>query len=487
MPDITLQQSQRAQLSVQQILSSQLLQLPLQQLEQRIYDELQENPMLELVEEKDSSVAEQGDDDPDAEAIPGEMFDSVERFEPSSSSSEHTRDEKSKEQDVSLPNFTVDRTPRDNFVQAVQHDSFEEGMLRELALKEGIGPHQLLIASEILGNLDEDGYLHDAPAMVQESLQANHGIDADDGEVIEMMHVIQRMDPPGIAVSDLRERLLVQLDVSTGGERSPAARNAATVLEEHFDDLLNNRHDKIVRRLHLTPAQLEEAVGVITSLDPHPFSAETGSGGYIVPDFIVTYEQGRLVAVLNDRSNLSVQVSDAYRDVLKNRSVPKQDRQFVRQKLNRAKEFSSAIAQRRHTLLKVIEALMQFQYGFFVAGPEKIVPLVMKDVAEKTGFDLSTISRAVNGKYVQTRFGTFELKYFFSGGMTTGEGEEMSTRIIKQHLKEMIEAEDSRKPLSDDRLAGMLEKKGIRIARRTVAKYREQMQIPVARLRKKIF
>lgn len=489
MPDFKLQQSQRAQLSAQQILSSQLLQLPLLNLEQRIYDELQENPLLELIEEKNESVDETGEqsgddgDDGDGEG----MFDSVDRFD-ARDEKPPEKNEQPKESQEGVLHFTVDTTPKENFIQAIQQDSFEERMLKDLSLREEIGSTELLIASEILGNLDDDGYLQDGLDIVGDGLLTNHGVDVEPRDIQRVQHIIQRMDPPGIAVASLRERLLVQLELKQAAAGSGgAAIIAKKLLDSYFDDFLNNRYEKIIKRMQIRPEQLEAAIKEIAALDPHPFVVYQDTGDYIMPDFIVTYENGRLTAALNDRSNLSVQVSDAYRDVLKNRKIPRGDKQFVRQKLNRAKEFASAIEQRRHTLLSVIGALMQFQYEFFVSGPSMLVPLGMKDVAEKSGFDLSTISRAVNGKYVQTRFGTFELKYFFSGGTTTDEGEELSTKIVKQYLQEMVSAEDSKKPLSDDRLAQMLEEKGIRIARRTVAKYREQMQIPVARLRKKIF
>ena len=483
MPDIKLQQSQRAQLSFQQILSSQLLQLPLLHLEQRIYDELQENPMLELVEEKSESVDDSGgksDEEPDED-----MFGSVERFEGEFTVAGET--EKGKKDDAEgLLQFTFDNRPKESFIQAVQQDSCEEKLLKDLSLQEDIGTRELLIASEILGNLDDDGYLEDELAVVIEGLERN-GMEVEKREVKAVLKKICCLDPPGIAVRDLQERLLIQLEIKAAKNNSGAYQLASRILTNHYSDFLNNRYERILKRMQIRPDQLESAIDIIATLDPHPFVAAGSGGEYIVPDFIVTYEGGRLTAVLNDRSKMSVQVSEAYQDAMKKRDVPAEDRKFMRQKLNRAKEFTSAIAMRRNTLIKVIESLMSFQYDFFVTGPEKLVPLVMKDVAEKTGFDLSTISRAVNGKYVQTRFGTYELKYFFSGSLPTEEGEGLSTKIIKQYIQELVDAEDSAKPLNDDRLAGMLEEKGIKIARRTVAKYREQMQIPVARLRKKIF
>ena len=481
MPDMKLRQSQRAQLSSQQIMTSQLLQLPLLHLEQRIYDELQDNPMLELEERKDESIDDSGAESHE-EGEEG-LFDSVERFEKDRSDE---IDKTKKDDSDGVMQFTIDNRPRESFIQVVQQDSCEEKLLKDLSLQEEVGARELLIASEILGNLDDDGYLREELSVVVDGLEQND-IEASEKEVAGILEKIRYLDPPGIAVRDLQERLFVQLQAKTGGRLTTQEAAARTILEEHYDDFLNNRYERILKRMQINSAELESAIAVISTLDPHPFTAGVGADEYIVPDFIVTYENGRLTAVLNDRSNMSVQVSGEYQDVLKNKSVPVEDRKYMRQKLNRAKEFASAIAQRRNTLIKVIEALMQFQYDFFVTGPEKLVPLVMKDVAEKTGFDLSTISRAVNGKYVQTRFGAFELKYFFSGSLPTEEGEDLSTKIIKQYIREMIEEEDPTKPLNDDRLAGALEEKGVKIARRTVAKYREQMQIPVARLRKKIF
>lgn len=483
MPDIKLRQSQRAQLSSQQIITSQLLQLPLLHLEQRIYDELQENPMLELEEEKNESV-----DDSDEKGDDGQkddMFDSVDRFEGDAAKASET-DTMKKDDSEGVMQFTIDNRPKESFIQAVQHDSCEEKLLKDLSLQEDVGAKELLVASEILGNLNDDGYLQDDLSVVVEGLERD-GVEVTERKVKAVLNKILYLDPPGIAVRDLQERLLVQLEAKAGNDKTAPFRLASRILTNHYDDFLNNRYERILKRMQIRPDQFESAIAIISTLDPHPFVPRVGADEYIMPDFIVTYENGRLTATLNDRSNMSIHVSGEYQDVLKSKSVPPEDRKYMRQKLNRAKEFASAIAMRRNTLIKVIEALMKFQYDFFVSGPEKLVPLVMKDVAEKTGFDLSTISRAVNGKYVQTRFGTFELKYFFSGSLSTEEGEELSTKIIKQYIRELIDGEDSAKPLNDDKLAKMLEEKGIKIARRTVAKYREQMQIPVARLRKKIF
>jgi len=485
MAEMRLQQRQTAQLSAQQVMTSQLLQLPLTQLEQRIYDEVQDNPMLELVEERrpDDGMAGAART---ASGDSAEMFDSVARFERSSM--------KVRADGGNRETVSVGRTGgggassggEERFFQAVQHDTFHERLLRDLSLQEEIGEREVLIAAEILGNLDSDGYLTEALEVIIDGLR-QAGIDASLEEVREIQRKIWYLDPPGVAVSNLRERLLVELSVCEREHDSAAVKVARKILQEAFDDFMNKRFDRLLKKLNLEKRQLEAAIGVITSLDPHPGDVFVDEGGhYISPDFVVTYENGALTAVLNDRSSLSVRVSDEYREVLSKRKVPKEDRQFMRQKLQRAGEFAAALQIRRQTLLKVMEALLVAQAKFFIDGPRYLQPLVMKTIAEESGYDISTISRAVNGKYVQTRFGVFELKYFFSSALSTGEGEETSSRIIKQQLRELIEAENSAEPLSDERLGELLGEKGVKIARRTVAKYREQMQIPVARLRKKI-
>jgi RNA polymerase sigma-54 factor len=485
MAEIRLQHKQTAQLSAQQVISSQLLQLPLVQLEQRIYDEVQENPMLEIVEERHPG---DGIYTPEAASRPAdtqEMFDSVSRFDRTSMKDRSEGAPKSGESEGRL-HFTSGGSSEDRFFQAVQHDTFHEELLRELSLQDGIDRREVLIAAEILGNLDDDGYMTEEPDIIVDGLE-QAGILTDEDEVLAIQRRIWYLDPPGIAVGTLRDRFLVQLSVFGNRHDAASVRVARMILEEAFDDFLNKRFDKILKRLSIDRTQFERATSIITTLDPHPAGVFVDEGGhYISPDFIVTYENGELTAVLNDKSSLSVKVTDTYREALSNRKTAREDKQFMRQKLLRANEFATALQIRRQTLLKVMESLLETQGRFFIDGPRYLQPLIMKTVAERTELDISTISRAVNGKYVQTRYGVFELKYFFSGSLATDDGEELSSRIIKQQLRELIEAESPGVPLSDDRLAELLSEKGVRIARRTVAKYREQMQIPVARLRKKI-
>lgn len=484
MPEIKLQQRQKALLSAQQILSSQLLQLPLLNLEQRIYDELQENPMLELAgEQKDTAGDITTDDDSSSD---DDMPDSIERFS-KSSLKEPLQASREKESTDGRLNFTYENAPQERFFQAVQHDSFDEQLLRQLALQEGVGEREVLIAIEILGNLDPDGYLTEETDVILSGLERS-GLEVEEEEVERILRKIRFLDPPGIGVRDLRERLLVQLKLRESSCEPAAYGAACTILAGFYDDFLHKRYDRLLKKLDISRTLLDGAVQLITSLDPHPVEVFHDEGGhYITPDFIVTYENGELTAVLNDRSSLSIKVTEQYQGILKNRKAPKDEKQFIRFNLMRANDFAAALAIRRQTLLKVIESLMKAQYAFFVSGPEHLVPLGMKAIAGDTGLDISTISRAVNGKYVQTRFGVFELKYFFSSSISTDEGDDMSSKIIRQHIAELVKGEESLQPLSDDVITGILREKGINIARRTVAKYREQMQIPVARLRKKIF
>jgi RNA polymerase sigma-54 factor len=483
MPGIKLQQKQKTQLSAQQILGSQLLQLPMLSLEQRIYEELQENPLLEFDEERKDSV-----DDAAAEARHqenGDMFDSLDRFRKSSLSERSDSPAVAGEYDGRM-SFTHDSAPKERFFQAVQHDSFHETLLRQLVLQEGMGRREVRIAMEILGNLDSDGYLTERDDVIISSLELE-GYEVSRKELESIIRKIRFLDPPGIAARNLRERLIVQLQSAEARYQGKTYETASLILREHFDDFLHRRFERILKKLGEPPEKIEAAISAITALDPHPGIFHDEGGHYVNPDFIVTYENGELTAVLNDRSSMSVKVSDRYHEHLKNRKGQKEEKQFIRQNLQKANEFISAIETRRRTLMKVIEALMKRQYDFFIHGAGRLVPLGMKTIAADTGLDISTISRAVNGKYVQTRFGVFELKYFFSGGLATEEGEDLSSKIIRQYIAEMVGGEDSSNPLSDESLTELLVRKGVNIARRTVAKYREQMHIPVARLRKKIF
>jgi len=486
MSEFKLQQKQKLQLSFQQILSSQLLQLPMQNLEQRIYEEVQDNPLLELVEAVEPATERISELSSSAENSTGDdMFDSVERFS-KSSLKERSTTSSSNESSEGRLNFTNESPAKEHFFQAIQYDSFHETLLKQLVLHEDVREREINIAIEILGNLDDDGYFTETTQVILNSLHRQDLLVTED-EVQRVLHKIQFLDPPGVAVRDLRERLMVQLQVADSHGDDRTHELAMRILNDYFDDFLHHRFELLLKKLGAPKERVEAAVSAIIALDPHPGIFQDEGGHYINPDFVVTYENGELIASLNDRSALSVKVSEQYLELLKNRKAPKEEKQFIRQNMQRAQEFTSALAIRRQTLLKVIEALLKHQYAFFIDGPEQITPLGMKTIAAETGLDISTISRAVNGKYVQTRFGVFELKYFFSSALSTEDGDDMSSKIIRHSIAEMVKEEDASHPLSDDALAEMLVQRGVHIARRTVAKYREQMQIPVARLRKKIF
>ncbi|MEI6847507.1 MAG: RNA polymerase factor sigma-54 [Chlorobiaceae bacterium] len=480
MSGIKLQQKQTALLSAQQILSSQLLQLPLLTLEERIYEELQENPLLELVEERKDSV----DSVPDSMAQSDEnMFDSVDRFSKSLLKQRSDLPYSSTERGG---NVTYKSGSKEPFFQAVQHDSFHEMLLKQLVLCEGIGKREGRIALEILGNLDGDGYFTEEYEIVINGLKLE-GLDVSTTELETVLRKIQFLDPPGVATKDLRERLFVQLRVGESRYQPETYATALKILFDHFDDFLHRRFERILKHMGTSSELLESAFLALAGLEPHPCIFQDDGSHYIIPDFLVTYENGALTAVLNDVSTLSVMVTERYKELLKERKLLKEEKKFIRQNLQRANEFTSAIETRRQTLLKVIQALMVRQYEFFIFGPERVVPLGMKTLASDTGLDISTISRAVNGKYVQTCYGVFELKYFFGGGLLTESGDDLSSKTIRQYIAEMVREEKPENPLSDESITELLMKKGIHIARRTVAKYREQMQIPVGRLRKKIF
>ncbi len=440
-------------------------------------------PLLELVEEPGESSID-GAVERDRSAG-DDMFDSVDRFS-KSSLKERSEAPPSGETSEGRLNFTHESPSKERFFQAVQHDSFHEMLLKQLALHDDVGEREVNIAIEILGNLDGDGYLIEVSGVIVDSLHLQ-GLDVSESELEVVLRKIYYLDPPGVAVRNLRERLMVQLEVAADRDHSKTLELATRILRDYFDDFLHRRFELLLKKLGEAKERIEEAVSAIIALDPHPGIFQDEGGHYITPDFVVTYENGELTAALNDRSSLSVKVTDRYQELLKNRKAPKEEKQFIRKNLQRAHEFTNAIETRRQTLLKVIEALMKQQYAFFISGPEYVVPLGMKTVAAETGLDISTISRAVNGKYVQTRFGLFELKYFFSVGLSTEEGDDLSSKIIRQYIAGMVRDEEPEHPWSDDSLAEMLIKRGVHIARRTVAKYREQMQIPVARLRKKIF
>jgi RNA polymerase sigma-54 factor len=348
----------------------------------------------------------------------------------------------------------------------------------------------------MLGNIDEDGYLRrDLPNIVDD-LAFLQNVSTNEAELEEVLHIIQDLDPPGVGARSLRESLLIQLAIKD--RTQPSVRNAYIVVDQYFDEFSKRHYDKITARMGISENDLKLAIDEILKLNPKPGSffsdSFTKTSQQIIPDFILELSEEGFDLHLNSRNLPDVRLNPGYNEMLqsyiRNKDQKKEMKDailFVKQKIDSAKWFIDAIKQRQNTLLLTMNAILEYQKDYFTDGDEtKLKPMILKDVAEMTGLNISTVSRVANSKYIQTHFGIFPLKFFFSEGLQTDTGEEVSTREIKRILQDCIENEEKRRPLTDERLTDILQEKGYQIARRTVAKYREQLNIPVARLRREI-
>ena len=478
----TLQQKLLQKLSPLQIQVIKLLEIPTMQLEQRIKQELEENPVLEF---------EQSPPDPDSD-------------EQEAPEVEVEKDEMSIDDYLQNDDIPAYKLQERNYSKDDKHEdipfsngtTFHEHLESQLGLRV-LDERQLVIAEYIIGNIDEDGYLRREVDEIIDDIAFAQNIEIDEKEALDILEIVQDFDPPGVAARDLQECLLLQ--IKRKDLTNPVVENAYNVIKHHFEEFTRKHFDKILKRLHLEEPDLKEAMEEILKLNPKPGSSYsnplTKTVQHIIPDFILEIEDERLKLSLNSRNIPELRISHTYSDMLesynsnkKNHSKEQKDAvMFVKQKLDSAKWFIDAIKQRQNTLMLVMNAILEYQSEYFLEGDEtKLKPMILKDIAEKTNLDISTISRVSNSKYIQTHFGIFPLKYFFSEGMQTDTGEEVSTREIKKILEECVTNEDKRKPLTDDQLASILKEKSYNIARRTVAKYREQLNIPVARLRKEI-
>ncbi|HYD20854.1 MAG TPA: RNA polymerase factor sigma-54, partial [Flavipsychrobacter sp.] len=371
--------------------------------------------------------------------------------------------------------------------------SFHEHLLGQLSLLELDGDRRK-IAEQIIGSIDEDGYLRREPSAIVDDLAFGQNIGTDLEEVNQIIHDIQQFDPPGVCAWTLQECLLLQL------KRMPQnkeVKNAIEIIDDHFNEFIKKHYDKIQRQLGLNAEDFKDVIGIIIKLNPKPgsaFAVLNKAESYVIPDFFVFNNNGKLELSLNSKNAPELRVSEGYKEMMRayDRSDKKDKRQkealiFIKQKLDAAKWFIDAIKQRQHTLLHTMQAIMDFQREFFLSGDDtSLKPMILKDIAQMTMLDVSTVSRVANSKFVQTEFGTYKLKYFFSEALQTDSGEEVSTREVKSILSDIIGGENKKKPYSDEKLTDMLVEKGYNIARRTVAKYREQLNIPVARLRKEL-
>ncbi len=503
----SLQQRQLQRLSPQQIQLMKLLQIPSAQIEQRVKEEMEENPALEMnadLLDSDTSSDDFNDEflqgtQEEEEAIP------VDEFEMSNEDlNEYNYDE-----DV------ADYKTKDDYYPELDNDivvpikaevSLNEQLMNQLSML-ALDESSYKIAEQIIGSLEDDGYLRRALRSIADDLAFKQSMWVEEKEIEIVLKQVQQFDPAGIAARDLQECLLLQLKrkqsdarLIEGAEQAHSTSNiklAIAVIEKYFEEFTRKHYDKIQKSLHLNDSEIKEVLHQILNLNPKPGADTTEqhkSEMYIIPDFTVVINNGIVELSLNSRNAPPLIISDDYKMMLKEyERGKKQDKSqkeavfFIKQKIDAAKWFIEMIQQRQHTLLMTMKAIMAHQQGFFATGDTtQLRPMILKDIATVTGLDVSTVSRVANSKYVQTEFGTYLLKYFFSESLTTDSGEEVSTKEVKAILLEMIQQEDKHKPLSDDELTFQLQQKGYNIARRTVAKYRELLNIPVARLRKEL-
>jgi RNA polymerase sigma-54 factor len=529
MQRLDMKQLLSQKLSPQQIQFIKLLQIPTAELEARIKEELEANPALEEgdddaddiedQERDDSDDSDEDFDDPDAEFdnpdnTLDEDFDSNDQGEEQSEIELPTKDEplevKESESadDLDLSDYLNDDEIAGYKMQgdgpgededdremplADTGGSLIDSLLDQLGFAD-LDEKQEAIGRQLIGSIDNDGYIRRDLSAIANDLAFAQNIEASVPEIEGVLRLVQSLDPAGIAARDLQECLLLQLERRHQDENT---EHAERILSETFDEFTKKHYQRIQQRLDLEDDELKEAIALILKLNPKPGgSGPVGSGKvqYIIPDFILTNDNGILNLTLNSRNAPDLRVSPAYTDMFRAYDKgSKQDKKlkeavtFVKQKLDSAKWFIDAIRQRQNTLLRTMDSIVRYQREFFIEGDEsKLRPMILKDIAQEIGMDISTISRVANSKSVQTEFGIYPLKYFFSEGIATDSGEDASSREVKHILKEIIEGEKKDRPLSDDKLEKMLNARGYNIARRTVAKYREQLNIPVARLRKEL-
>jgi len=491
-----LQQKLLQKLSPQQIQLMKLLQVPTANLEERIKEEMEENPALEQEEENHDDHEEAKDEFTDSGEENFEEPDGSENdYDDNIDISEYVKEGDDDIADYKMrdDNYGSDEDDKKT-IPFKTETSFYETLLDQLGLLK-LDEKEQKIAEQIVGSIDEDGYLRRETTAIVDDLAFRQNVMTSEEQVESLIKRIQHFDPPGVAARDLQECLLLQLNrLQDEGKNVSVAIKA---ISKYFDEFTKKHYEKIQRGLDLNDEQLKEVMQQITRLNPKP-GGNVGeinkAESYVVPDFFIMNNAGKLELTLNSRNAPELRISEGYRDMLKeyDRGTKKDKRQkeavlFIKQKIDSAKWFIDAIKQRQHTLLDTMTAIMNHQHDFFLTGDQTTLrPMILKDIAEKTGLDISTVSRVANSKFVQTEFGTYRLKFFFSESLSTESGEEVSTREVKKILSDLIEAENKKKPLSDEHLTEMLQQKGYNIARRTVAKYREQLNIPVARLRKEL-
>ena len=462
-----LELKQQQRLSPLQIQTIKLIQMPIQELEQKVRAELESNPVL--------------DDEPAPDS--------------ESESKDVSIDAIKEDGDIPAYRLKVNnwgKDPRPEYNTFSVKEGFTQSLQRQLGFRD-LTPHQREVASFIIGSLDDDGYLRRDVETLVDDLAFRANIETTPEEVEDMLRIIQDFEPVGVGARDLRECLLIQL---RNLKQTPEVKTAIRIIDECFQDFSNKHFQKICSKLGIDEDQLKAAFAKIVKLNPSPGGQVDDSyvdqSQQIVPDFILDEHDGVLDFTMPRFNVPEIRVNKKYADLLmeakgSSERSQKEAAAFVKQKLDSAKWFVEALKQRQNTLSKTMRAILDYQHDYFIDGDESnLRPMVLKDIAEITGFDISTISRVVNSKFIETHFGIFPLKYFFSEGMENKEGEEVSTRELKKALKECVDAEDKKKPLTDEQLVVEMARRGYNVARRTIAKYRGQLGIPLARWRKEI-
>lgn len=485
-----LQQKLLQKLSPQQIQFIKLLQVPTVALDTRIKEELEENPALEDISLADMNdpVEEYPDKDPDDDYKAESQEDNNDEF---------NVDDYLQDDNINDYGSRYDNNDDDDDKKELPYavaNTFFENLQAQLDLV-NLSDKDYMIAQQVIGSLDDDGYLRRPIPSLIDDLAFSQNIFAEEEEVEAMLRVIQAFDPSGIGARDLQECLLIQLRKKDSS--NPTIKKAIQIVEDYLDEFTKKHYDKLEKSLGISSEELKEIVGEILKLNPKP--GDSGASNVkqmqVIPDFHIAKNEGVLILTLNSKNAPELRVSKSYQEMFQHYEKTsdkdkklKEAVQFVKQKLDSAKWFIDAIKQRQQTLLKTMNAIMNYQYDFFLSdGDERnLKPMILKDIADRIGMDISTVSRVANSKYVQTEFGTFLLKSFFSEAIQTDSGEEVSNKEVKMILEECIGKEDKHKPLADEKLTEILKEKGYNIARRTVAKYREQLGIPVARLRKEL-
>lgn len=501
-----LQQKMLQKLSPQQIQVIKLLEIPVMMLDQRIKAEIEENPALEVEEDEFPEDMANDVDDDDANQDDADDNDTNEEFEGNDDDEvlkdddDYTLDEYYDEDEYSNYKFNANNTSPDQDNKEIPFsvgNTFQEFLENQLGLQD-ITEEERTLAIFLIGNIDEDGYLRRELENIVDDIAFKQGVNTTEQELISVLEIIQKLDPPGIGARNLQECLLLQ--ITRKDLKNSVIRIAHDILKHCFAEFTKKHYEKIMDKLDIGEETLRMAITEIVKLNPKPGSSfsdplnKQSSSQTIIPDFILEENNGELELSLSSRNVPELKISRTYVDMLREYKNPKMKGRgqkeavnFVKQKIESAKWFIDAMKQRQFTLINTMQAIVQFQSDFFKTGDEtRLKPMILKDIAEITGLDVSTVSRVASSKYVQTPFGVYLLKYFFSEGLQNEEGEEVSSREIKKIILDLIESENKREPYTDDALAEELKSKGYIIARRTIAKYREQLNIPVGRLRKEI-